>query len=193
MALTTSNRTSFNLNVLDSNIIGSSDTDIDNIINILNQRNLQSYSIILEGENYELDDGTFTPITFSTGMGSIVDASFGVPISFKRANIENLQFSIYGDINETFTIYGDDINEGIVIDVNSGTVSEIDGVKYLSYDHTISGVLINSNNNVSRSVYIKTAGNHTSSYAKIRVAIKVVNFDTIVDSYNNASGENIQV
>jgi len=193
MAFLTSSRSAFNINILDTNTTGSNDADITNIVNILNQRNLQSYSIILEGENYDLRNGSYTPITFSTGMGSIVDASFGVPISFKRSNINNLQFSIIGDIDETFTIYGDDINEGIIVDVNSNTISDIDGVKYLSYDHTFTGVMINSNNNVSRSIYIKTEGKHTSSLVRIRIAINIVNFDTIVDTYNSASGDNIQI
>jgi hypothetical protein len=193
MAFLTSSRTAFNVHILDTNTSGSNDADITNINNILNQRNLQSYSIILEGENYELSNGSYTPITFSTGMGSIVDASFGVPVSYKRANINNIQFSIVGDIDETFTIYGDDINEGIVIDANSNTISFGDGKKHISYDHTISGVMINSNNSVSRSVYIKTEGKHTSSLVRIRIAINIVNFDTIVDTYNNASGENLQL
>jgi hypothetical protein len=54
-------------------------------------------------------------------------------------------------------------------------------------------VMINSNNNVSRSIYIKTEGKHTSSLVRIRIAINIVNFDTIVDTYNSASGDNIQI
>ena len=73
MAFLTSSRTAFNVHILDTNTSGSNDADITNINNILNQRNLQSYSIILEGENYELSNGSYTPITFSTGMGSKSD------------------------------------------------------------------------------------------------------------------------
>lgn len=191
--LSTSNRTSFNLDVINTSSVGRNQDDITEILNILNQRNMQSYSIILEGENYELDDGTFTPITFSTGMGSIVDNLFGVPISFKRANIDNVKLSIVGDFTETITIYGDNIDDGIVIDINTDNIFNNNGVKYLNYDHKITGVLINSNNNVNRSVFIDVAGTHISSYVKIRIAVNIVNFGSMVETYNIVTGSELNI
>ena len=189
MSFSTSNRTSFNSNFIDTNTVGNNKTDISNIISILNQRNLQAYAILLEGENYEKDDGTFTEITFSTGMGSIVNSTFGVPISFTRANIRSIQVVIDGDISENFLIYGDVESEGISIDVGNG-------IKYVTFDNTIidnNYVMINSNNSNVRSLFIKTAGQHTSSYVKLRISVFVTNYDTIVTEYNTASGNTLTV
>lgn len=186
MSFSTSNRTSFNTNVLDSSIMSLNSSSITNITSILNKRNLQGYTINIEGENYELSDNSWTPITFSIGMGSIIDTSFGIPISYNRANIKNINISIEGDLSENFLVYGDIKSEGISIDINSG-----DTYKTINNDIEENYVMINSNNYLTKSIFIETAGQHILSHVKVRMSIFVSNYDTLVDEYNKYSDENI--
>lgn len=177
--------------VSNSNISSVYEQKIDKLGSILEGSDIENFMISAEGER------TPENITFSTGMGSIIDDELGVPIPLSNIKVKKIIIYSTEELNDTFFIgqktttpiqpipYGSNtlsyysaLNVGLVISIN-GINSTLGDVKIQNgvYVFTLNIQSENYINLPTNELFI-TSVRHNSTYnpnVKVRISLLLIN------------------